>query len=852
MNTINEYKSFIKSVGGKSTHAKKTDYELYVNQLYWYKEFPWRTEQQAVFDAFIHTTYKHIIIQGIFGVGKSQMLLGLLFQAVLEKGIHYDNILYTAFNVCVKNEIKKKMKDYGIRKIQISTFDSIVYKLCKYNNMKGVDEPNYDGRRRFLYNNSSFNTSFEKMQLVILDECQDLEIQALKLFQRAFPNATFIFAGDILQSIQKEPKESILWQVMMNDVVYSPNSFKKIFMYETPRVPIGILDSLRTALSSFYPELSNEFEKWTSKNTVTPGSISWHQFSTYKEIFQNIFDFCTKYDPNDVMILSFSSSITVRGTLGDVSRIRNFLKHKNIPVNNNHKQMDKNCVFVSTANSSKGLERKHIFIVLTFPLEKAFINFSNNLVMNLITVAISRAQESVTIYIPNVIEKMSPILKHYESVPEPTIHYIPPVEKGRKELIKSDNFIFEEMIEIQHSVIEAINLNVFKYETLEYIQSFAKPIFTSKLCKNFTRGSCVPKLFRDEERILTGLIVENLITTEISKKWPFNPINMDNLTFNPGYQHCIKKIRLLFNTYNGLKNCDYEQCSIKYVFHILHIYSQLLLATSHKIFVSLSTDNLTKLETFWTLSLKYAVNQLKPTGEYEIKVQNNCKMPYLTGIIDVFVQNTEPFKTTTFWEIKASSIYDWENNALSQVMLYILMHVKSICTVVLVNPFQNTFIKYAIRIPNINTVRNKVINDILVYNANSYLAKSINEERKDCIGISDSVFVVSKMVGNECLHAVVCKLFSPTRIEILYNQVGITDKYKVDEEGSSETHKMAKETMMYLDTVENECHNIYSKYPDVHHIISPLEENVMTSIIRYIIDLSRKYKFVYYLEGCSN
>ena len=174
------------------------------------------------------------------------------------------------------------------------------------------------------------------------------------------------------------------------------------------------------------------------------------------------------------------------------------------------------------------------------------------------------------------------------------------------------------------------------------------------------------------------------------------------------------------------------------------------------------------------------------------------------------------------------------------------MYAKSRCTVILVNPFRNTFIKYAINIPNINTVRNKVMNDILVYNANSYLAKSINEERKESMSISNSIFVVNKMMDNdECLHAVMCKLFSPTRIEILYNQVGITDRYNKVDEYSSETHKMAKETMIYLDTIDKECRDIVDMYSDVHHIISPLGENVMTSIIRYIIDLSRKYKFIY-------
>ena len=62
--------------------------------------------------------------------------------------------------------------------------------------------------------------------------------------------------------------------------------------------------------------------------------------------------------------------------------------------------MDPNKLFLSTANSSKGLERDYVLCVLTFPLELAFMNFSNDIVLNLITVALTRAKKKVVFYIP--------------------------------------------------------------------------------------------------------------------------------------------------------------------------------------------------------------------------------------------------------------------------------------------------------------------------------------------------------------------------------------------------------------------------------------------------------------------
>ena len=83
------------------------------------------------------------------------------------------------------------------------------------------------------------------------------------------------------------------------------------------------------------------------------------------------------------MILTFSSAITVKGALGDVARLRRFLSQKEYDVNKNHKSMDVEKLFLSTANSSKGLERDNVLAILTFPLERAFVNFSDDLVVNL-------------------------------------------------------------------------------------------------------------------------------------------------------------------------------------------------------------------------------------------------------------------------------------------------------------------------------------------------------------------------------------------------------------------------------------------------------------------------------------
>jgi superfamily I DNA/RNA helicase len=778
MTSIKEYKSKLKAIGAKTTHANKDAYQKYMVSLEWYKTFPWREEQTLVFKAI--DNHPRVVVQGIFGVGKSTMLIGIIFKALLEQGYKPKEIMYTAFNVCVKNEIRKKFSSYGIRnKIQVFTFDSLIYKICKIHNCPNLDDPNYEGRRKFVYNlvaTKNIQISFN-FKLVVLDECQDLEIQALGVFTTFFPKAKFIFMGDVLQSIQKEPRESLLWQLVTNDKY--KDMWHRVCMYETPRVPVNILNSLRHALSQFYPEFKDEFGKWTSKNKLK-GNITWHQFKNYKQMFTDVVQFITDREYKDVMVLTFSSSVTVRGALGDVSRIRNLLCEQGIPVNYNHKSMDADKVFLSTSNSSKGLERKHVLVILTFPLEQAFLNFSSDLVMNLVTVALSRAIETVTIYVPITIQKFSPILKHYQNVPEPSVDYTPPSQKGKPELIKKE-FNMDTVMNKEHSATEILRLGVLKYETLAHIKSFAKPIVKFKLSNEPFKIN----LFTDEKRALAGIFVEHLITTQWGGEWP--SAGVSNLKEDPSYKHCYGKLEDLYKLYSGFTHAQsFASSSIEYQMRALHVYSQLALGINHRIFVSLSEADVAKISSMWKNHWKAAVMQMKTDGA-SCKIQSNCKMPFMTGIIDMLTSSTltkgndvskennseegKSFTNCTFWEIKASTDPLWESDALSQAMLYVLMNAKARCTVVLINPFRNQVCKYAVHIPNINTVRHLAMHDCVIYNANSLMAKTFKDvQPTNTLDLLDSVFInIQDYFDSKSIT--VLNLFSPTKINIVQHVI---------------------------------------------------------------------------------
>ena len=181
-------------------------------KLGWAYDFPWRPEQENILKQFDSSEWDEFIIQAVFGGGKTTMIIAMLFHLVLSQQCNLDEIMISAFNVAIKNEIKKKLKVLG--KIVPRTFDSIVYEICRELEYKDLKHPNFLEKRKFLYQNIHRIQDDVKIKYVFIDEAQDLEISVLKILKQRFQNAKLMIVGDIFQSIQKEPRESLLWKLL--------------------------------------------------------------------------------------------------------------------------------------------------------------------------------------------------------------------------------------------------------------------------------------------------------------------------------------------------------------------------------------------------------------------------------------------------------------------------------------------------------------------------------------------------------------------------------------------------------------------------------------------------------------
>ena len=757
---IQDMKEILKSIGSFYCLKNKSEY---IKKMQKFKDvftFPWRNEQQEVINNFLKFDKNIYVIHGIFGSGKTTLLLGLLIQGITKALFKPEEILFVSFNLSIKNEIKRKLKEYGVAsKVSVRTFDSIIYELAKVGEYKYLDLPNFEGKRKFVYE-LSFDENFNhkptfQPKIIVVDECQDLEKSTLDIMRHFYPESKFVFAGDIYQSIQKEPRESILWYFMNKP---ESSDIYKIYMSLTPRVNGAILNTLKTSLKIYYPEFKDKIDKWTSGNHSSNTDIIWKRLNSYTHIFEDLKDFLHSHKPSETMIITFSSAITVKGCMGDIARVRRFMSENNFKVNLDHKKNDPDAYFLTTSHSSKGLERDYVIVFLTFPLERAFVHLSDDVVVNLITVALSRAKKQVIMYVPAYEDKFSRVLNLFENCPQPNKQKI----RDGKTL---KEFKFQDYIDIEHSPTELIRASVIKYDTRIRLRENIKPYEFSKIFDEDTSYKSAP-IPTEEERAFVGVLIENLITSTWIGYWPRVSLD-DKVRNNPMYCHIIKRISNSMDRYKKYTSTNIFNDVTQ--FKGIYLYSQVHMALSNKIFMNLSDSLTSKLQNYWK-NLKPKAYGMKPNGR-KLKIQAPVKMPYISSIADA-ISLEDDEKTTSIYEIKASQSYDWKDDASLQIIMYALSCGKTWTKLHLLNPFQNSKVSYHFDSKKILTLRKELINDILIYNTNSFLAKFYPQTKENKkLNVSNTLFVnVLKNEDGAIKQASIINMLSPIKCEIIYNK----------------------------------------------------------------------------------
>ena len=744
---IKDIKNFLRGI--KSSHSYKTK-EEYIKKLNIFKNifnFTWREDQQNIITSFLKNEHDLYCIHGLFGSGKTTLLIGMVIQSIVYKLYSPEDVMFISFNVSIRNELKKKLKSYGISsKVSVRTFDSIIYELAKFYNYKYIDLPNYDGKRKFvyeqIYENATKPDNFTGVKLLIIDELQDLEKYCLDIILTFFPNTKIICCGDIFQSIQKESKESILWYIMNNQNYTGLLECKKIqksYMKITPRVPKNILYSLQNTLTDHYPEMKSIIQSWESTNPYD-GEVNWNYFSSYTDIYNELDLHCSTYDHKDLMILTFSSSITVKGAVGDIGRLRNYLSSRGIDVNTNHKRMDDNKLFLTTSNSSKGLERDVVVCFLTFPLEKAFIHYSIDLVLNLITVALTRAKKKVYFYVPQYKDKYSEILYKFKDCVKPESKVIRQDTKTIKE------YTFSDFMNNEIDITTLIRMGIISYDTRIKLRETLKCFKTD----NIFDPCEIPSVSTEEEKSFLGILFENLLTSLWTNRYPLIA-DIENTLSNPMYNNCSSKIRSLTNEYN--RNITNNTIT----FDNIYLYSQIHCLLSNKLHINFSYSFINQLKYFWN-SIKHKCLSIKPQVE-SMLVQHKVRMGNLSGVIDIFGNKK------TIYEIKCCKSYDYIDNATIQAVLYSLSQGLNSSEIVIINLFRNEIRHYNFQSKDIITLREIVKKEIIAYNFNSFLSKSKYDNK--LLNDNQVYLNINKTENGELLNYSLIECKSPIRINVL-------------------------------------------------------------------------------------
>lgn len=815
---VRVYRDYLKKMGLTYSFVGR---ERYTERMKLFRDvvhFPWREDQHHMIESFLRQEYTYYVLNAVFGSGKTTLLMGIHLHAMMLSLYTSSEAMFISFNVCIRNELKQKLRLYGSSSTEVRTFDSIIYEICKIYHYPHLDLPNFEGKRKFVYKICKEIECEETVRkalsvspkYIFIDECQDLEHQTIILFQTFFPQSQIIFVGDVFQSIQKEPRESLLWYLLHTEEEIS-SKISRYYMKETPRVPDPILNSVKQSLIQYYPEFQNEIQDWRSSNHSSNAetNVEWHRFYNYADIFKEMDKFLASHPPEQSMILTFSSAITVKGAMGDLARIRAYLCGKGHAVNKNHKKMDYDKLFLSTVNSSKGLERDYIFIVSTFPLERAFMNFSNDLVINLITVGMTRAKKKVMFYVPAYKDKFSRTLEYYFDCPKPN------KEKIRDGKVM-DELTFGDYLHLEHSVTEIIKQNMIKYDTRIKLREFIKPFETQKL---FEENIPAPKIDTEEERSFVGILIENLITSSWVNKWPVLD-DIERLRNHPMYAHCFKKIEQRLQTY--MNYVGKNECNEQNQFQGIYYYSQIHVAMYNKLFVDLSANTLEYLKKYWK-NLRPKAIIMKPQ-EGKVSVQCNMRMPWMTGISDVMIlkkgeeknenendeeneNNKYKKEEVTIWELKASVDVNWKEDALIQAALYGVMTGKTWCRLVLLNPFRNEKKSYYFNMKSIMQLREWVINDVMAWNVNCFMSKQ-SKVKGASLDVTNHLFL---SVGKH--QQSLYQFMSPTKIDLVCN-------YYTNCENSSKKRKdMTKLEKLCVDSDKNKDKNQDEK-EDIFSILS--------------------------------
>jgi len=315
------------------------------------------SEEQHIIFGHVRDGY-NVCIDAIPGSGKSTSML-TLSQIMPDK-----KFLHITYNSMLRKEFKEKTESMNLSNIEVHTYHSFAVKYFSTNAYTDT------GLRKILNEKLPSSIDFPQYDILILDEAQDQSVlyfhfvlHCLSFFKSKIQ---LIVLGDYQQEIYtfKGSDSRFLTmaeKIWKNQPFLSSSVFKQCYLTMSYRITNQMAKYINTSMLT-----ENRLNACREGRQVE--YIRNSVYATERIVVNIIKNLLDQGDlPSDIFILAGS----VKGTNSNVRRIENSLTQMGIPcfIPNNvestkvdERVIDGKVVF-STFHTTKGLQRKHVFVV---------------------------------------------------------------------------------------------------------------------------------------------------------------------------------------------------------------------------------------------------------------------------------------------------------------------------------------------------------------------------------------------------------------------------------------------------------------------------------------------------------
>lgn len=425
-------------------------------------------EQQLILNTV--KTGINVVVDAVAGTGKTTLILSIA------KELPDTQILQMTYNKSLKFEVREKIENEKIENLNVHTFHSLA--VCYYSDKAHVDSE----LRKIIVNNTKPSRPIPKIDMLVLDECQDMTFLYFQLMCKFLfdmgNKVQLLILGDYMQGLY-EFKGSDIRYLTFGDCIWYKHPLLKTPDFEmcTMKMSYRITNQIREFVNDV---MLGENRMNSCRDDMQVQYIRNSRFNSERIVHAEILKlFEMGIKANDIFVLGPS----VKGDRSNIRRLENMLVEKNIPCHvpmlessDIDQRVIEGKVVFSTFHSVKGRQRKYVFVVgFDHSYFKFYArNLPRDVCPNTIYVACTRAQNGLYVIENDTNPEDRPIdfmkMSHVEMKVQPYIRF-----RGQHKSL----FLIEEERDLQ-TVIKTTPTDLIKFipeEAYQYICTILERIF---------------------------------------------------------------------------------------------------------------------------------------------------------------------------------------------------------------------------------------------------------------------------------------------------------------------------------------------------------------------------------------